>query len=387
VHASGHRGALALKPEQLARGEPILRRLTGSRASPITLGIIYAVAFIFIRAVFAWQSGCLLSQGAMIGFVDDPGLYTNIFFAAAIWAAYVWMPRGIAGVFNGLRDNKIVGEPAPAIRTAKGANYTYRSFLAEMQTMFRRWWWPIIALLVAIVIPLVLVRPGYLRHMQAQDWCPTSDYPNMVLALLWVIVGFYAFAVLFVQCVLGIYWLNRLFKSFTIDVRPLHPDGAGGLSHLGNFALKLSYLITIVGLLLVQTAVTRHYIAHRSFGFSPETEIVVGLVVYMVVAPIVFFAPLAAAHRSMREAKKSLLLKIDDRFAAAYNDIQDKLEDENTDLEGELKTFKELQELHDMVRKFPVWPFNADNLRRFGTSWMLPIMLGVLVEVAARLIA
>jgi hypothetical protein len=37
-----------------------------------------------------------------------------------------------------------------------------------------------------------------------------------------------------------------------------------------------------------------------------------------------------------------------------------------------------------MASDFPVWPFNATNVTRFGTTYALPMLLPVIVELVGR---
>ncbi len=378
-------GKPELTARKIASGDPILARLTGSPVSPITIGIVCSLVFFLARMLAARQAGCLVGQGNMVGFLNDPAMYTNVFYAAAIIAAYVWVPRGIAAVIAGLYRNNVIQKPTEETYEKRGDDYTYAHFITQMADTFGKRHWFFLAA-AASVVALGLFLPWATRLLERQDVCAAVDALNLGLTLLWVMTMIYAFGTGFIYCLLCIYWLNKLFRSFTIHVRPLHPDRAGGLFPLGNFALRLSYLATLIGFMPVLSTITRHYVLNRTFGFALEPDIVAGLALYVVAAPIVFFAPLATAHRSMRDAKNQFLLDIDEAFADEYHDVRQSLKEAPADLKERLERFKELQELHDMVRKFPVWPFNADNLRRFGTSWMSPIILGLLVEIAARIL-
>ena len=155
---------------------------------------------------------------------------------------------------------------------------------------------------------------------------------------------------------------------------------------LGKFSLALSYVVTLTGLVLVATPVTRHYLAHGTFQFRWTTDIVVGLCIYVVAAPIVFFAPLSVTHSAMETAKAQLLLQIARRFETEYLSIQSALDDDISDLENSLKILKELQALHEMTSDFPVWPFNPENTVRFATSLVSPIALAIGADLLSKLI-
>jgi hypothetical protein len=110
------------------------------------------------------------------------------------------------------------------------------------------------------------------------------------------------------------------------------------------------------------------------------------LIVYIIAAPTVFFAPLSVAHNVMNEAKNQLLLQIARRFEMEYHSVQNKLDSELSGLKDDLRTLEELQSLHDTTRKFPVWPFNAANIRRFGTSYISPIILALVIDLITNLL-
>jgi hypothetical protein len=212
---------------------------------------------------------------------------------------------------------------------------------------------------------------------QSAAW--TADILSRDLSLLWMLIGLYCVLLLLIYSALSIYWLNRLFKSFTIRVRPLNPDQAGGLSPLGSFTLKLSYLIACTGFMLVVTPITRNYVAVGTLRFRWTVELVIGLGIYLITAPVVFFGPLWVAHRVMEDAREQLLSQIARRFDMVWNSVQDGLGVGVgiSRLDSSLKALKELKALHETASKFPVWPFNLPNLARFGATYVSPLVVAV----------
>lgn len=370
-----------LKPERIARGDPLLRFLARIKVSPILIGVVYSVAFFLVRALAAWHAGHLRTTGTTTGFFDDPSLYTNLITGAVIWTYCAWLPRGISAVFTGLYVNGVIGAPVPK---EEGKERVYAVFMEKALDWFGRWWWSAGSLTIAASTVFILVLPQYVE--MGQSAYSTADTINLILSLLWVLVGVHCVLLILIYSMLAIYWLRRLFHTFTPHIRPLHPDRAGGLAPLGDFTLTLSYLIALVGIQLVLTPVTRNYRVVGTWQFRWTAELVIGLGVYAVTAPIVFFAPLSVAHRAMKSAKDQLLLQIARRFDAEYLKLQTALDGDTLSLESSSKTLQELQALHDLTNKFPVWPFNATNVTRFGTSYALPMLLAVIVELASRVI-
>jgi len=200
-----------------------------------------------------------------------------------------------------------------------------------------------------------------------------------------MVVNLYAVFSALSCCLLAVQWFNKLFRSFTINVRPLHPDGAGGLSPLGAFALRLSYPITLIGFILVLTPMTRQYLIDGSFRISLTGDIVAGLVLYAAFAPFVFFAPLAAAHSSMKQARFGTLLRLANQFDREYLNLEAGLAHSAKPAHARLQRISLLRSMYNEVRRFPVWPFNSDNLARFATSTVSPIALAVLGDATSRL--
>jgi hypothetical protein len=294
-----------LKPEMITKGDPLLKLLTRIKTSPILIGVAYSAIFNLLRMSAAWRAGHLRAVGTVTGFLEDPGMYINLIAGAVIWTYYTWMPRGIVTVLNRLLTNKVIGPPSPTTYIKRGKEYSYASFTAEMQTLFGRWWWSAVSLAVAASATFLLLLPGYLARMNRQDSWSMADPLNLTLSLLWALINIYSVVLFFTHCALSIYWFRRLFTNFTVYVRPLHPDRAGGLSPLGNFSLALSYIVTFIGFMLVTTPITRHYLAHGTFRFRWTNDILVGLGIYVMVAPIVFFAPLSVTHGAMKQRVNS----------------------------------------------------------------------------------
>lgn len=368
-----------LKPENIARGDPLLRWLSRIEISPIVIGIAYTVLLNLARGLAAWRAGYLRTSGTATGFFDDPSVYTNLVYGAVMFAYYAWMPRGIVAVFAGIQESNVIGEPTPTARNKKGDKYDYASLIKDMQSWFGKWWWPAISLAIATTVTFTLVLPQYLALGQSAWW--TADTLPLITALLWALIGIYCVLLLLFYTTFSIIWLSRLFKDFTTFVRPLYPDRAGGLASLGNFTLRLSYIIALVGVMLVVTPITRNYVVLGTVQFRWTTELLTGLIAYVIAAPIVFFAPLGVAHEAMRKAKHQQLLKIAKQFDEVYENLQEGLDDKPSNLEHHSRVLKELQELHKMTSKFPVWPFNLENVTRFLTAYVLPIVVPLVLEL------
>lgn len=373
-----------LQSTKVAKGDPVLRWLTGTKASPIVIGVAYSLLFILLRLLAALCAGHLRTSGTVTGFVNDPAVIPNVISGAVVCAYYVWIPRGIVMVFQGLYDNRVIGGP----KKDKQEKYSsFAGFLEEMQDTCGERRWPVISFVVSIGVTIFLMLPRYLSLGQSAWWTATTI--NLLLSLLWIMAGLYFVLLMLIYLMLCVYWLSKLFDAFSICVRPLYPDRAGGLGPLGSFTLTLSYIIVLVAVMLMVASTSRYYVETGAFEFRWTTDLLVGLGFYVVVTPLAFFSPLSVAHKAMKDAKAELLLKIAEIFGAEYRSIQNAFDGQTGDISGleeSLKVLGQLQVLYDTTSGFPVWPFNLSNVMRFVTSYVSPIVLALLVDLLGKIV-
>jgi hypothetical protein len=376
---------LPLNPKNLTMGDPFLKRMLNIHVSPILFGTSIAILFTIIRMIAAWWSSNLRTSGMTIGFFEDPGMYINLLAGFLVWTYYFWMPRGISQTFHDLLANKAIGRARSLAKEERGKSYSIDSFLLRLQTSFSKWVWSASAIFLSVLGTLFFLLPRYLDRLQTQDSWSMANPLNLALSVLWAIAGLYAALLILLFILLSIYWLRRLFTDFAIEVRPLHPDQAGGLSALGKFSLNLSYVITVLGFILATIPISRHYLANGTFGFSWTGDVILGLGIYIIAAPFAFFAPLSVAHTAMKGTKQKLLLEISRRFEDEYAAIQESIQGDMTKLEENMGNLRELHSLHELTCKFPVWPFNIENILRFITSFVSPILLVVFSSIIRSL--
>jgi hypothetical protein len=355
--------------------------------SPVVAGLVYSLGFNGVRALVAWSGNHLRSVGSLTGFLDDPGMYVGLAVSAVLWAYYVWIPDGIVRVVEQLSAAGVVtGVRASSPQAGNADQRSPASFVAQMQSLFTRARWSVISLVVSAGVTITLLWPSYLERMAAQDAWSMATPLSLTLSLLWACGGFYCAIMVLIYCLLSTVCLGRLFREYAVRVRPLHPDGAGGLSALGGFSVRLSYMVSCLGLMLVATPMTRHYLAEGTVRFRLTADVATGLAAYAIAAPFAFFAPLSVAHVAMRTAKFRLLRQIAGRFDAEWAEVQTALNREAELAPGGLQILSELEGLYATVKGFPVWPFNVENVARFFTSFVAPLVAAVAADAVYRLL-
>ncbi len=365
--------------------DPLSRVIFNMKVSPIVIGVAYSLSFRLLFFLAAWRAGLLRSVGITVGALDDIAFYTYFFSAAIVMGYYSWVPRGIMKVLNALFENGVIGNPIPhKEQILNSKEEAYKDFIKEVNNSISARWIPLFSILISLTATFGIMLPSYLVIGEHSYY--TADKIGLGLALLFIFLALFAVICCLIFTLLGIIWFNKLFKSFMMNIRPLHPDRSGGLAPLGNFALNLSYLIAMIGLLFVISPLQRTFLTTRSVQYFLTTDLWIGLGAYTIFGPITFFAPLAVAHSAMAHAKSQAILLIASSFEKEYSEIKSILENNVTALSKKIKTLEEIQKFHDMTMKFPVWPFNTSNLVRFGTSFISPLFLALITELILRFI-
>jgi hypothetical protein len=214
--------------------------------------------------------------------------------------------------------------------------------------------------------------------LSTKTWQTSHPIIFWYTVFVWGVV-FFLGAMNVIRILLSIVWFNRLFRRFRIDVKVLHPDKAGGLSPLGEFSVKIGYGIAVYGLAAVVVVLSESYLKTTQFT-GPELSIrfLPLLVAYVILAPIVFFLPIGAARSTMKKAKNEFIVQIAEQFEIETLEIQCLLASGADELKRKLEKIEQLTRLYDIAVKFPVWPFNTENLVRFLSAISSPFVVAII---------
>jgi len=363
--------------------------MLGTRRGVVVWGFLISLAINAVRVALAWADGHLSTAGQVVGFVNDYSVYSNFVFGWVIFSYYVWLPRGVAQVFNGLVANGVFcqgyDEDLPVVAREKAHLPGVDDRLREARDTFRSPW--LIVVTVTVFVGMFFLLGNRYDQMGNGIWY-TTGRQSQIMAQIWGAVLISVVAVLIYGFASVIQHLRRIFKDLTLGLRPAHIDGVGGLSPLGHFAVKLIYVISIVGvMLLAVTPYTRGLALHHELRYTLSPELVAAGVVYFFLSPVLFFLVLGTASNAMRETKNRVLAivcdRIDREFTTGLNAARD---DGCHDLKNHMDNLEAAQRLYKTTQGFPVWPFDSSSLRKFTTSYFAPLATGLLVEFVLRLI-
>jgi hypothetical protein len=357
-------------------GDPLTALLIGRwQLRPWFIAGAYVLIVNVPLIILGFIDGFLLSQGGRIGLLQDYSWWVyQLLSIPATVTFFFWMPAGICHVLEDLRKNAVIGPSVQTNEQPRGFN----AFIQRFDRVYSHWIWAAMSLVCIGVFAVVLVAPA-LYHYSA--WNTSGLFVFWYRIFYWF-VNFFLVALIVLRGLIVIWWFNKLFKEFEIEVTILHPDGAGGLSPLGAFTAKVGYLIGIYGLAVMISSLTEAYLLTGRFsGLIFNTPLSIGIATYLILAPFCYFAPIGTAHSSMKRAKDHDVLQIARQFQADFGSIKSLLDSDAETMKRKLEKVEQLEKLHSLVSRFPVWPFDIGNLVRFFSSVLLPLILGLIPTI------
>jgi len=349
------------------------------RVSFVVIWLVAAVIPSLYFFVLAFLTHNLWGRGDIAGFFNDYNFANSLLIAIPLVVEFFFLLEDfIEDCLEGLIKNKVFGPPL---------QNRYKTVADFMRAMSRdlsssQWSllaWTLSALFVAIAAP---------SHRGILSWRARNAVAFVSMEVLWIVSMWFA-VVMLLRAIVAIAWINRLFRSFRIRVRLMHPDKSGGLASLGTFSVRLGYIISAIGFIMAINQLTAQYLYAETFAIQNKIILAAGWGLYFLIAPVAFFAPIGAAHDAMLQAKRKELLLFAREFDKEYQKVRGRISRFSyQEVEESLNKMEEIERLYNIANEFPVWPFQIDKLRRFAASvvspFLLPIFTNLVVEVVAK---
>jgi ABC-type multidrug transport system fused ATPase/permease subunit len=188
----------------------------------------------------------------------------------------------------------------------------------------------------------------------------------LVSALTWIIsaiLGYMVIARMIRQASL----MQDFYNEIEVDL--FKPDRIYALSRYGAFTstvlLLLFYVLAII--------------SFPNFIFTPIGAITQLLIFLTIV--LLFFIPLTKINRRMRQAKEEMLNRTNENLRDLNDQIHIAAQKREyaalTDFQGPLNT---LQDLKEMIKAIPTWPWQPQTLRNLAAPLLFPVLV-YLVQV------
>lgn len=200
--------------------------------------------------------------------------------------------------------------------------------------------------------------------------------------LLQVSLFFFIAGQLLVRELILVKMLFDLTRVSQLEVQPLHPDKVGGLGPVARLGLTYQFGIALLGVNLGTMIITS-----RIIGAETQTPIIVAsLILYSLLAPLVFVGPLLPFRMNMVRSKRAILHRLSHSFEREFKQTLNKVEN-GTLSDQALGEIQNLNQLYSMVSKFPEWPFDTSTLRKFISVFVSPLVPIILSWLFSLLVA
>jgi hypothetical protein len=237
---------------------------------------------------------------------------------------------------------------------------------------------------ISVVIGLaVAIFSLYQMQGAGSNWKSAGENNEITYAgYVGLCVDFVCFY-LIASFVLRVILIYRIFVSLfqeRINIRPLSPDGCGGLEPVARLASKLN----VVFFLWSVCFFIGFYHGITSIYFEGSAPFVVSLLLYFSSCLIIYFAPLLPAHRAMRSAKREILQEVSECFFVINESMINKIKQGKYDIDDEIRLINNIKHVYDIAYQMPIFPFNASNLKRAMTSVFIPFLYPIAMSIIQK---
>jgi hypothetical protein len=265
-------------------------------------------------------------------------------------SVYFLLPRWIANLFNSLRKNMVIAN-------TRKENFHYEDLLNKAIRIIDRKLWAVCGLIFVILFWI------YRAFSYYRDFSYSGKRPVWLEAVALIIYAltYYAFLVTLLKFCLVLFLTTRLFGLFDIQVKPLHPDGAGGLGSIGRI-LSRFVRATVAFALLASAGRLLSYGRYGELHLG-RSELLM-LLMASTLLPLFLWGWLWVPHKAMIQYRDSKLMILAKEFLRAVPDnypstpIDTVTIKENTDRLAELKKSYEL-----LKETYPTWPMSFRRVK------------------------
>jgi hypothetical protein len=328
----------------------------------VSVGAMLLPGSVFLTWSLAWTNQ---TQWWILDDTLSALLQTFILFPL-LFLIYLLIPSSIAGLFNTLRTNRVIGEYQgyqPDIEN-------YENFVQRVVAWIDKSWW-------TVAILIIVMSYALYRLIVLEPWSPSPvPYWMRVSAIIIYLPLMYATGMSVMRLLLAMVFINWQLYLFALRVKPLHPDGAGGLGALGRL-LWLS-----VGIMLWEALLLVAAILSRNLHWLSLPEMFLLGAIYIVLTPTILIGWLIFPHRAMVNARDETLQPLADAYQQALTETISSAERNKQNVIAETRQLAALKQRYDLARDtFPTWPLEISTLSRIGATVILPLVLPLITAL------
>jgi len=236
-------------------------------------------------------------------------------------------------------------------------------------TYYAKYWWVSTLVWVALVLTVFVVGQDYFRAQGIDTLVERGAY-----------LGFFCYWLLFAGLrshggLITVFVIRAFAEEVTLDVDPLHPDGLGGLSTVGTFAIRMTIITSLGSLALPLSFQVASHIAY-------EEVVYVGVALFVLLVALNFLYPTYKVNRRAQDLREKMLdshreriRKLEERLALLTEgeaDLPDDTLAETNDELLELEIRRARREYED-YQNVQLYPLSIGIITRLVSSILLPV--------------
>ena len=364
----------------LVRNEPfqwlLAEKLNLSAAQIAILGAIVAFVYIGIMGPIADS----MNQGPGARVSDPQHLYFGVFNILYLWpllfAAYAWQPQAALKAFVSLRTNDCVHQALPA--TVPPAP-PYSSYLDSIAASIYSKYVTVGA--AAVGLTFVLANEFYVWPSEAAEQggghfifnVPWYHGASLAFFFLWG----YLLGLVLIRLVIINRHVSQLTRHYSLIVRPLFPDGAGGIGGFGSYLLTQGLFAVCFGIIVLAYSLQRLLIGHDLFS---SIDVLLFWILYISIIIIIVISPILRIHHLMVHNREAELAPTAAQYATVLESQKRNGQFTPEKLKQENELLIQISTKYEQIDSaYACWPVNTRSLRNFAIVAILPIATNILL--------
>jgi hypothetical protein len=366
------------------RKEPLMRAIAATGVSPVGLGIGFFLSVSLPLSVWASLLEPLKVEAGYVSYFDNISWSISMVFL---------FPFVVSLTLKYYLEIPILFEFL--LQKTDQSHKHLDEFYTWLDRRFNSYWVSSAALALTIGLNMIYFYQIF-QHQEFTDWITSGKLLGFLSTRGrgLTTVGLYAALIqtVLVYWILNLLWrgailawgLHELFnkRNYPVKIQPLHPDHCCGLRKIGDVAMLLNLTLFVLGIYISLKVIDKIVIQNSSLGEDIGNPIMLGG--YLIIAPLLFFFPLGAAHRQLNDAKERFLEPVNQKCERLFSELADVTSDDKgfTAVQAFSALDTAITRLH---KEIPVWPFDFRSLQAFAGTIVIPI-LPIVLPFAIKLI-
>ena len=357
---------------KLENFDPLAKVVKGKlRWSPFRFAMFVFSLNVVLDFGGALATHALLTKSGHPGLLQDASaLFVDFVQMPLISGYYIWSLQATKKLLEDFDESEVFVD-----KRSYRANVDFVSRIAQAKWVFG------VAVIIAMTLTILWLGAflNWFPPLMGDGWLYNSRVLPWLRVPMWFVVTYGLIFGLY-NVGITIFALRRFFRNQTIHLAPWHPDKCGGLSSISRYSISLSYAIAIVGMMASILTIS----AIRTHTWGNARLLWLGDMVYLILAPSLFFLPLGTAHTAMKSAKSELLSFLAKRIEAQYEELIKAEDIDGTVLAGKINRLEQLNKVYKITEEFPIWPFDVSSLRRFFAvtgAPVVPALFSLLIDI------